>query len=123
MGLVFRLELLRKGNQIDEEVFIAMNKVIKLFKENWNIELTENNGQMMVTHLSMALMRVKNGLPVNQINEEVYQDVAESEFFKKAKEILGDMKSILPIELPESEIKYMLVNNTLILENLNEGGN
>ncbi|WP_028857208.1 PRD domain-containing protein [Psychrilyobacter atlanticus] len=123
MGLVFRLELLKKADQIDEEVFIAMNKVIELFKKNWGIELTEENGQMMVTHLSMALMRVKNGLPVNKIDEEVYQEVTESEFFEKGKEILEDMKSILPIELPNSERKYMLVNNTLILENLNEGGN
>ena len=123
MDLVFRLELLKKGNQIDQEVFITMNNVIELFKNNWNIELSEENGQMMITHLSMALMRVKNKLPVNQIDEEVYQEVTESKFFKKAEKILEDMKSILPIELPESEIKYMLVNNTLILENLNEGGN
>lgn len=123
MDLVFRLELLKKGNQIDQEVFITMNNIIELFKNNWDIELTEENGQMMITHLSMALMRVKNKLPVNQIDEEVYQEVTESEFFKKAEKILEDMKSILPIELPESEIKYMLVNNTLILENLNEGGN
>jgi len=123
MDLVFRLELLKKGNQIDQEVFIAMNNVIELFKNNWDIELSEENGQMMITHLSMALMRVKNKLPVNQIDEEVYQEVTESKFFKKAEKILEDMKSILPIELPESEIKYMLVNNTLILENLNEGGN
>ena len=122
MGLVFRLELLQKANQIDREVFIAMNEVINLFKKNWGIELTEENGQMMITHLSMALMRVKKGLPINQIDEEVYEDVMESEFFTKAKKILEDMKSILPVELPESEKRYMLVNNTLILENLNEGG-
>lgn len=122
MDLIFRLELLKKANQIDEEVFMAMKGVIDLFKSNWDIELTEDNGQMMVTHLSMALMRVKNSLPVNEIDEEVYEDVKESDFFIKAGEILEDMKNILPVELPASEKKYMLVNNTLILENLNEGG-
>lgn len=122
MNLIFRLELLKKAKQIDEEVFKAMTGVIDLFKSNWGIELTEDNGQMMVTHLSMALMRVKNSLPINEIDEEVYEDVKESEFFIKAGKILEDMRTILPVELPESEKKYMLVNNTLILENFNEGG-
>lgn len=122
MNLNFRLELLKKANQIDEEVFIAMAGVIDLFKNNWNVELTEENGQMMITHLSMALMRVKKSLPVNEIDEEVYADVKESEFFIQAREILEDMMEILPVKLPESEKKYMLVNNTLILETLNEGG-
>ncbi|MGL5428973.1 MAG: PRD domain-containing protein, partial [Cetobacterium sp.] len=73
-------------------------------------------GAMMVTHLSMAITRVKKNEPVKTIDEEVFKETLESEFIEKANSIYGDLTEVLDIILPEDEKKYMLVNICVILE-------
>ena len=53
------------------------------------------------------------------INEEVYQEILESEFLEKAQEIYKDLESVLDVKLPEDEKKYMLVNICTILDIIN----
>ncbi|MGL5427008.1 MAG: PRD domain-containing protein, partial [Cetobacterium sp.] len=89
--------------------------------KNYNIVLSEDNGAMMVTHLSMAIMRVKNNDPVKTIDEEVFRETLESEHIPKANIIYEDLEKVLDVVLPEDEKKYMLVNICVILEHIKLG--
>lgn len=116
MNLQTRLEILNSSGAITDCTKKVMLNVIEMFNEKHSIELTEENGAMMVTHLSMAIMRVKNSEPVKTIDEEVFKETLESEHIEKANLIYGDLSEVLDIVLPEDEKKYMLVNICVILE-------
>lgn len=116
MDLQMRLDILNNSGAICNSTKEVMINVIDMFKEKHDIELTEDNGSMMVTHLSMAIMRVKTNQPVNGINEEVYQETLTSEYFSKANLIYEDLAEVLDVVLPSDEKKYMLVNICVILD-------
>ncbi|MGL6064536.1 MAG: PRD domain-containing protein [Fusobacteriaceae bacterium] len=116
MNLHTRLEILNNSGAITNCTKEVMVNVIQMFNEKHGIELTEDNGAMMVTHLSMAIMRVKNNEPVKAIDEEIFKEILESSYIEKANHIYKDLIEVLDVILPESEKKYMLVNICVILE-------
>ncbi|MCX3066843.1 MULTISPECIES: PRD domain-containing protein [Cetobacterium] len=116
MDLQTRLEILNVSGAITDCTKDVMLNVINMFNEKHNIELTEDNGAMMVTHLSMAITRVKNGEPVKTIDEEVFKETLESEHIERANLIYDDLSEVLDVTLPDDEKKYMLVNICVILE-------
>lgn len=120
MDLQTRLEILYSTGIISKETREVVLNVIKMFQEKYQITLTEENGAMMTMHLSMAITRVKNNEPVKIIDEEVYKEVLESEFFEKSEEIYIDLERVLDIKLPEDEKKYMLANICTILDIIND---
>ncbi|MGL6064528.1 MAG: PRD domain-containing protein [Fusobacteriaceae bacterium] len=115
MNLETRLEILNNSGAITNSTKEVMINVIQMFNEKHGIELTEDNGAMLVTHLSLAIMRVKNNEPVKSIDEEVFKEILESIYIKKANQIYGDLTKILDVVLPESEEKYMLANISVVL--------
>lgn len=119
MDLKMRVDILNGAGAICDKTKEVMYGVINMFQEKHNIVLTEENGAMMVTHLSMAIMRVRNNDPVKAIDEGVYSETLESEHFEKAQIIYGDLAEVLDVQLPEDEKKYMLVNICVILEGIN----
>ncbi|MDU1912437.1 PRD domain-containing protein [Fusobacterium sp.] len=118
MDLQTRLEILNSSKAITDCTKEVMLNVIQMFKKIHEIELTEENGAMLITHLSMAIMRVKNNEPVKTIDEDVFKETLESEHIEKANLIYEDLSKVLDVTLPENEKKYMLVNICVILENI-----
>lgn len=118
MDLQTRLDILNSSKAITDCTKDVMLNVIQMFSKKYKIELTEENGAMMVTHLSMAIMRVKNNEPVKVIDEDVFKETLESEYIEKAHLIYKDLSKVLDVTLPENEKKYMLVNICVILENI-----
>ena len=116
MDLQTRLEILNVSGAITDCTKDVMLNVINMFNEKHNIELTEDNGAMMVTHLSMAITRVKNGEPVITRDEEVCKESLESDDVESANLTHDDLSEVLDVTLPDDEKKYMLVNICVILE-------
>ena len=111
-NLDFRLGLLKEAGVINERIYDKLSLLIKYLDEKWKISLTESNGGMLITHLSMALKRIEENEKVSNINEGVFQEVLKSEKLEEIKEIYNDIE-----KLPEEEKKYILVNLLLIKEN------
>ena len=117
-NLDFRLGLLKEAGVINERIYDKLSLLIKYLDEKWKISLTESNGGMLITHLSMALKRIEENENVNSIDEGVFQEVLKSEKLEEIKEIYNDIEKNVFIEkLPEEEKKYILVNLLLIKEN------
>lgn len=116
-----RLEILRNSNVIDEHVYVQLMNFITRLKNKWKIELTEENGAMMVTHIAMALQRIKRGEAVNEIDENVYSEVLKSERIDEIRDIYADaQKNVFTEEIPEEEKKYIYINLLMIKENWNQ---
>lgn len=117
--LEYRLNILKSSNVIDDEIYEKLLKLLNYLKNDWNIILTEDNGSMLITHLSMALKRIKEGENVNKIDEEVYNDALKSDKLEEVKKIYnGIVENVFIEDLPEEEKKYIYVNLLLIKENL-----
>ena len=117
-NLAFRLGILKAVGVINEGIYDKLTLLIKYLDEKWKISLTESNGGMLITHLSMALKRIEENEKVSNIDEGVFQEVLKSEKLEEIKEIYNDIEKNVFIEkLPEEEKKYILVNLLLIKEN------
>ncbi len=117
-NLDFRLGLLKEAGVINERIYDKLSLLIKYLDEKWKISLTESNGGMLITHLSMALKRIEENENVSSIDEGVFQEVLKSEKLEEIQEIYNDIEKNVFIEkLPEEEKKYILVNLLLIKEN------
>ena len=117
-NLAFRLRILKEAGVINEGIYDKLALLIKYLDEKWKISLTESNGGMLITHLSMAMKRIEENEKVSNIDEGVFQEVLKSEKLEEIKEIYNDIEKNVFIEkLPEEEKKYILVNLLLIKEN------
>ncbi len=117
-NLAFRLGILKEAGVINNGIYEKLISLIKYLGEKWGIHLTESNGGMLITHLSMALKRIEENENVSNIDKGVFQEVLKSEKFEEIQEIYNDIEKNVFIEkLPEEEKKYILVNLLLIKEN------
>ena len=115
-----RLEILRDSNVIDEHVYIQLMNFIIRLKDKWEIELTEENGAMMVTHIAMALQRIKKGEAVKEIDENVYSEVLKSDRIDEIHDIYIDaQENVFTEKIPEEEKKYIYINLLMVKENQN----
>lgn len=111
-----RIEILREVNLIDEKIEKALYDVIRILKTNWDLELTEEQGGMMITHLGRACMRVKSGEDVGEMDTEVAKELRESDNFEKVKRMYEDIEKKLLLTLPDVEREYMYANLLFLLE-------
>ena len=116
-----RLRILVSGGMISPGVEDMVRRVIKRLETEWHITLTEENGGRMVTHLAMALMRIREGEKINAPDEDQFDEFKTSKFFAEAVAITDDLVSLAPLSLAGSERAYLIINICLIMEELNDG--
>ncbi|MDR2259273.1 MAG: PRD domain-containing protein [Treponema sp.] len=121
MDLNERLHILVSGKVITEDIAHAVRRVIERFTTRWGIELNEEKGGRMVTHLAMALMRIKQKKEISPLEDDHFDEFRSSEYFSRSVEITDDICGWTPLCLPEAERQYLIINICLILDDLNEG--
>jgi transcriptional antiterminator len=118
MELDVRLNILKDAGQISEETFEALKRVIDIFRNKYGIVLTEENGAMLITHLSVAFERIKKGEIIEGIESEIYNEIRNHQEFNKAKEMIGQIMGVANTEIPESEETFIMMHLcTLLQEN------
>ena len=111
-----RLEILRAGNVISCKVEQMVRKVISRLEEHWQIRLSEEKGGRMVTHLAMALMRIELGEKIKAPENDVLKEFRDLDVFNQSKNIVNDLIAFTPMDLPEAEQDFMVVNICLVLD-------
>ena len=119
MELDIRLGILKDTGQIDEEVYRNVIKVISVFHDSWSIDLKEENGAMLITHLCIALQRVKNKCPVEEIDEEFYEDIKLNQYFETCEKAFYDIKSEMNMDIPEGEKSFLMMHLCVLFEREN----
>ncbi|MCG8641715.1 MAG: PRD domain-containing protein, partial [Desulfobacterales bacterium] len=64
-----RLDILHNAGEISAEIKMVVMNFVHAFEEKYNLTMTEENASMFITHLAMALARIKRGEEVNPIDE------------------------------------------------------
>ncbi|SIR04806.1 PRD domain-containing protein [Alkalispirochaeta americana] len=116
MSLDFRLGLLEQSGQMSSKVKENIEAIRTFFIDDAGIELIEENGSRFITHVVMALGRIEREEPVEALDDEAFEEFKESDVFEKATDMTDRLVGILSFDIPESEIKYFIINICLILD-------
>jgi transcriptional regulatory protein LevR len=85
-----RVKLLFESNQIDKEIYEFIPIVLKRVEDELQVQLAEENAGPFVTHLSIALQRIKNQEAIGEIPAELTSLTQKHpRLFEFAKEILS----------------------------------
>ncbi len=118
MDLLTRIQILKDAEQITEETKQGMIKVIEMFDREYSIKLTEENGAMLITHLCIAIERIKKNEMVNKIDSMLYEEIKNSDFFKISLQALGKMERELGITIPEIEQQFILMHLCVLFDRI-----
>lgn len=105
-----RLEILVAGDLLTEELKNKLESLLTDFEASYQIELNNDNAAMLVTHLPMALMRIKRGEAVEDLNEAVLTELKAEEFYTDCLDFIEKIEVETGIEIPEGEKNYLVLH-------------
>ena len=104
-----RIQILKMGGIIGEDVAEFMNKVIDMMAADYP-NIGTDPATMFTTHLAMALERIKKGEIVDALDEEIYAEVLECPEYPTALSFRDKMLSFCPVPFPESEAQFICMH-------------
>ncbi|MFW5687106.1 MAG: PRD domain-containing protein [Halanaerobium sp.] len=105
-----RLEILVEGDQLDAELKEKIEILLKKFETDFDLKLTNDNAAMLVTHLPMALMRIKNDKEVEDLNEAVLKELKKEEYYEDCIDFIGKIENKTRINIPAGEKNYLALH-------------
>lgn len=105
-----RLEILVAGDLLEEELKNKLESLLNDFELSYQVELNNDNAAMLVTHLPMALMRIKRGEAVEDLNEAVLAELKAEEFYNDCLEFIEKIEEETKVEIPEGEKNYLVLH-------------
>lgn len=109
---------------LDQGVIVnhAYTVTISAYKQVLDLLNTENveQGEMLFTHLPMALTRINNGETVEGPENEMMKEVESSRNYPKARQLLVSIEKNWGDALPQEEGNFLKLHFTNVF-NINEG--
>lgn len=118
--LDLRLKLLEESGEIDSSIRNAVINFIKHIEDKYFIEVVEENGGMLVTHLAMAFSRIRRGEEIEDIDEEIFKEVKETEIYKELPDCYKLIEEQLDIFIPQTEKDYIALHVCTLIEKSNK---
>ena len=108
-----RIEILRSAAIINDEVAQYVNKVIDILQE---YDFDKSKMEMFTTHLAMAVQRIMVSGAVDQLDDSIWKEVQAFNTFDEAKQVYSNITSDVPVKIPESEEKFLLMHLCNLLQ-------
>ncbi|CAM9103110.1 PRD domain-containing protein [Mycoplasma todarodis] len=106
-----RLKILLKANVIDQEIYDTCSKIESDCK-NW----PQDDKERFITHLAMALSRIKKGEKVDPMSPMIANELKSNQNFNEAETNLKEMLIDFDYPIVEDEKMYLMLH---ILNNFN----
>ena len=119
--LYMRLDLLEEAGEIDSSTKESVANFVKAIENKYFIKVTEENGSMLVTHLAMALSRIKKGKKIESINEELFEEVRKTKTYNKLPEHYKKIEDELNIIIPKEEKDYIALHVCTLIDKEKNG--
>lgn len=111
MSFEERFQLLLESGQLTEPVLEVTQEIVYAIQNRYGITLTEENAGMFVTHIAMALQRIASGQPLETVSDEVWEETRQcQDEWSFARELAALARKRLEIQVPESELAYMVLH-------------
>lgn len=108
-----RIEILRSAAVINDNVAQYVNKVIDALEK---YQFDESKMEMFTTHLAMAVQRIMTNGEVEHLDESIWNEVKIFDTFNEAKQVYASIISDAPVQIPESEEKFLLMHLCNLLQ-------
>ena len=110
-----RLKVLLDSEVITKDIY---NKSCLIYKKYFNKEdFNEDKVNVFMTHLAMALKRVKENNIIDKLDEDIYRQVKESDVYNQALELNKRLISDLCMDIPKNEEEYFVLHlGNILLE-------
>lgn len=108
-----RIEILRSAAIINDEVAQYVNKVIDILQE---YDFDKSKMEMFTTHLAMAVQRIMVSGAVDQLDDSIWNEVQTFDTFDEAKQVYSNITRDVPVKIPESEEKFLLMHLCNLLQ-------
>lgn len=112
-----RLDMLEEAEQITPLARRLTELVLVELAEELGLVFTEENASMFVTHLAVALTRLNRremaAPPSSLVDDEIRSRTRELAVMRR---VMGECEKLLDREIPESEIAYMTMHLSAILD-------
>lgn len=109
MDLGKRLNILKDSNQISDDTYSKVIKIIQILEHRWGIKLTEENGGMFITHISIAIERIKSKNYVEKLDKNICLEVENNDNYLKSVEVYKDIEEIIAVKIPKAEKYFILM--------------
>jgi len=105
-----RLELLLESGQISSVTKKSMMGIIEMFQNKLGIRLTEENGAMFITHLSIACERLNKDEKIEPIEESIYCEVRNNHNYNKSEAVFQEIEKELDVKFSECEKMFIILH-------------
>lgn len=106
-----RFSLLLESDQLQLPVLNVVLKLIEEVEKDLALELTEDNAEMFVTHLAMALQRIADGKPVKEAPPALLNEARGlTEYWQQAGNLTQLAGDALGQEIEENERGYLTLH-------------
>lgn len=112
-----RLEILVEGDQLEAELKIKIENLLEKFEDDFSLKLTNENATMLVTHLPMALMRIKRNEEVENLNEIVLTELKKEKYYPDCIEFIQKIEKKTEIIIPTGEKNYLALHFCNLIKN------
>lgn len=103
-----RISILQDANVISKEVADFVRKVVH---EDLNEFKNKTSAlEMLTTHLAMATQRVSAQEEVEWLDDMIWKDVVQNEYFDQAQELFVGIESKAPCVYPEGEKRFLIMH-------------
>lgn len=102
-----RLDLLEKSGQIDGSTVENLEDFVKIIENTLSIKITEENGSMFVTHMAMAITRIKADEKITALDDSLLEELKSTSVYEKIPFIIEQFEDKSGIIIPETEYGYI----------------
>lgn len=115
--LIQRLDILKESRQITDEIKTAVIDFVHDFEKKYLLSMTEDNASMLITHLAMALARIKRKEKINEMDESALNEIKQNPIFNDLPEFYNNVEEKLKIKIPDSEKGFIAVHVAAVIVN------
>lgn len=110
-----RLEILKDAGQISDEIMFALIEFSKNFEKKYSLTMTEENSSMLITHLAMALARIKRREKINEMDELALNEIRQIPIYNELPEFYKKIEEKLQIKIPDSEKGFIAAHVSVLI--------
>lgn len=117
MDIMERVSMLKLCNMTDDIAHQDIITIIKIFRE-YDIELTEENAGIMITHLAAAFKRNTTGESINPLAETTITEIKQDPQFPKSEIIFKNIASNIKNKFNQTEEEFAKLHICTLLNNI-----
>lgn len=117
--LLERLEIMRNANILSQNNMEKVISMIHLLKNDYNIQMTEENSGILVTHVAMYLGR-KDTSNVDSLDEDSLKEIRESKYYDLSENMLKKIEKNILGNIKKNERNFILLHIINMLDIINK---